>query len=84
MEGVVSAPDASVDITREVCPMTYVRVKLKLETLEPGQQLEVWLQGEEPARNVPRSAIDEGHRVVEQVTTPEGRMRLLIEVGGQR
>ena len=28
--------DASIDITREVCPMTYVRVKLALERLPDG------------------------------------------------
>ena len=34
---------ASVDITREVCPMTYVRTKLRLETLGNGEVLEVFL-----------------------------------------
>lgn len=66
--------DAHLDITREVCPMTYVRVKLALEQLASGQTLEVYLTGDEPCRNVPRSAREEGHQVLEQVapsqTTP--------------
>ena len=74
-------PDASVDITREVCPMTYVRVKLAMETLTPGQRLEVWLRGDEPCRNVPKSARDEGHRVLAQEAQADGRVRLVIEVG---
>lgn len=74
-------PHASVDITREVCPMTYVRVKLALEQLENGERLEVWLRGEEPCRNVPKSAREEGHRVLTQEPQADGRVRLVIEVG---
>lgn len=55
---------AQLDITGEVCPMTYVRTKLQLEALGDGEELEVLLRGEEPVRNVPQSALDEGHQVV--------------------
>jgi tRNA 2-thiouridine synthesizing protein A len=72
--------DASLDITREVCPMTYVRTKLALERLGPGAVLEVWLCGEEPVRNVPASAREEGHEVL--LLEPDGeRVRLLIRKG---
>lgn len=71
-------PDASVDIRREVCPMTYVRTKLKLETLRAGQVLEVLLKGDEPTKNVPLSARDEGHQIVSQTEQPDGTVRLLI------
>ncbi len=74
----MTAPDDSVDITREVCPMTYVRTKLKLEALRPGAVLEVWLRGEEPLRNVPRSAREEGHQVLSLEEQGEGRWRLLL------
>ncbi len=72
---------ATVDITREVCPMTYVRTKLKLEALEPGGVLEVWLRGEEPLKNIPRSAREEGHEVLALEELPEGRWRLLLRKG---
>lgn len=72
----MSMPDATLDITREVCPMTYVRVKLALERLATGQTLEVRLSGDEPQRNVPRSAKEEGHRVLEQEPG-----RLLLQKG---
>jgi TusA-related sulfurtransferase len=71
-------PDATVDITREVCPMTYVRVKLALERLTKGALLEVILQGEEPLKNVPKSAREDGHEVVSLEPAAEGRSRLLI------
>jgi adenylyltransferase/sulfurtransferase len=69
---------ASVDITREVCPMTYVRVKLAIERLEKGRLLEVWLKGDEPLKNVPQSAREEGHEVV---ALDAQRGRLLLRVG---
>lgn len=52
--------DATIDITQESCPMTFVRVKLKLETMAPGQKLYVRLKGEEPLINLPRTLADEG------------------------
>ena len=70
-------PDASVDITAEVCPMTYVRVKLALERLPRGGVLEVWLTGEEPLKNVPKSVRDDGHEVL-SLEAAGGKSRLLI------
>ena len=58
------APNTSIDITGEVCPMTFVRTKLKLERMRSGEVLVVRLRGEEPLRNVPRAARDEGHRIL--------------------
>ena len=74
--------DAAIDITGEVCPMTYVRTKLKLETLATGQVLEVRLRGEEPLRNVPRSAREEGHAVLSLEPLGEGTFRLLLRKDG--
>jgi TusA-related sulfurtransferase len=71
-------PHAVVDITREVCPMTYVRTKLRLEALPPGGLLEVRLQGEEPLRNVPRSAQEEGHEVVGLWPVSDGVFKLWL------
>jgi len=57
-------PDHAIDITGEVCPMTFVRTKLKLERMRPGEVLSVRLRGEEPLRNVPRAAREEGHAIL--------------------
>ena len=56
--------DHDIDITGEVCPMTFVRTKLRLERMQPGETLAVRLRGEEPLRNVPRAANDEGHAIL--------------------
>jgi tRNA 2-thiouridine synthesizing protein A len=70
-----------VDITREVCPMTYVRTKLALEPLGEGELLEVLLKGEEPLRNVPKSAREEGHQVVSMTERPDGVTALVLKKG---
>jgi len=56
--------DQTIDITGEVCPMTFVRTKLRLERMQPGEVLHVRLHGDEPLRNVPRAARDEGHIIL--------------------
>ncbi len=56
--------DYFLDITALVCPMTFVRTKLLIESMNPGQTVEVRLQGREPLENVPRSTIELGHEVV--------------------
>ena len=57
-------PDQTIDITGEVCPMTFVRTKLRLERMKSGEILSVRLKGEEPLRNVPRAAREEGHSIL--------------------
>ena len=44
--------------------MTFVRTKLRLERMNPGETLAVRLRGNEPLRNVPRAARDEGHTIL--------------------
>lgn len=61
----VSKVDESIDITKEICPMTFVKTKLKLESMRPGQTLEVTLRDGEPLRNVPRSVKEEGHKILD-------------------
>jgi TusA-related sulfurtransferase len=53
----------SLDITELTCPMTWVRTKLELERMAPGEELEVRCAAGEALENVPRSAADAGHEV---------------------
>ena len=76
------APDQELDITTEVCPMTFVRTRLALDRMEPGQVLRVRLRGEEPLRNVPRTAREQGHEVLSLETGPDGVATLLLRRGG--
>lgn len=74
----MTTADATIDITREVCPMTFVRTKIALERLPVGAILEVRLRGEEPLRNVPDSARDAGHTVLGLEPLDDGTWRLLL------
>ena len=73
-------PDANreIDITGEVCPMTFVRTKLQLERMESGEILGVRLNPGEPLNNVPRAAAEHGHEVLDNTPLGDGTHRLLI------
>ena len=62
-----SGANHMIDITGEVCPLTFVRAKLVIEKMNPGETLDVRLKGVEPLRNVPRSARELGHEIVSLV-----------------
>jgi TusA-related sulfurtransferase len=65
------------DITSEVCPMTFVKTKLLLERMAPGDIAEVRLKGAEPRDNVPRSVRDHGHEVLALAADGDGETYLL-------
>jgi TusA-related sulfurtransferase len=58
----------TLDITGLRCPMTWVRTKLELERLAPGEALEVRCAAGEALENVPRSAREAGHAVAVEGT----------------
>ena len=70
-----------IDITGDICPMTFVRTRLALDRLAPGETLRVRLKGEEPLRNVPRTAVEQGHEILSQETDSAGIGILLIRRG---
>lgn len=70
--------DNEIDITKEICPMTFVKTKLKLETMSTGEVLEVTLREGEPLLNVPKSVEQDGHKILD--LRQEGDIyKLLIE-----
>jgi TusA-related sulfurtransferase len=77
--------DYFVDITKEVCPFTFVRTKLQLERMAPGEVVEIRLNAGEPLDNVPRAAAEDGHHVLslgpEDEAAPHGVHRLRIQKG---
>jgi tRNA 2-thiouridine synthesizing protein A len=75
------AHDKAIDITAETCPMTFVRTRLALDTIEPGQILLVRLAGADPLANVPRAAADQGHDPLELLEQADGTWLLVIRKG---
>ena len=78
----VKDADQVLDITHEVCPMTFVRTRLALDRMAPGQVLLVKLHGDEPVRNVPRTAKEQGHTVLSMETDADGVTKLWLRRGG--
>ena len=73
--------DKAIDSTAETCPMTYVRTRLALDVLQPGQVLLVKLKGEDPVKNVPRAAADQGHDLLDLIALEDGVFLLVIQKG---
>jgi len=59
----------TLDVTGLTCPMTWVKAKLELERLAPGDVLTVRFRPGEALENVPRSAREAGHDVTVQATS---------------
>ncbi len=53
------------DLKGEVCPFTFVKSKLILEQMEPGEVLKVILDYKPSVENVPKSMREEGQEVLE-------------------
>jgi tRNA 2-thiouridine synthesizing protein A len=68
-----------IDITRETCPMTFVKVKLMLAKLGEGEQLEVLLNEGEPLENVPRSCEEQGYTVLSIDPRDNGQHMVLVQ-----
>ena len=56
--------DETFDLKGEVCPYTFVKSKLMLEMMESGQILQVIVDNDESATNVPKSLTNEGNLVL--------------------
>jgi tRNA 2-thiouridine synthesizing protein A len=79
-----ASPRARVDVREVTCPLTWVRTHVALSRLAEGEALEVLLLAGEPLENVPRTAEEEGHRVVVREPCPaagEGTWRVVLVKG---
>jgi len=80
----VNKPQYSLDISSEVCPLTFVKAKLLLETMASGEIACIRLGSGEPLDNLPRTLRDQGHSVLE--LCPEApdsaTYRLVVKKGG--
>ena len=81
----VTAPATSgapvYDLRGVACPMNYVKTKLKLEMMDAGERLEVWLDAGEPIKNVPLSLKNDGHKLLlqEPLEAAAAHYRILVE-----
>jgi len=79
-------PRLRVDVRHLACPMTWVRTRVALDRLVPGESIEVLLMAGEPLESVPRTAEEEGHRVAAREPCPAAGERAwrVVLVKGDR
>lgn len=56
------------DLRGVACPLNYVKTRVALDAIAPGECVEVLLDLGEPEENVPRSAEEDGFPLVEAET----------------
>jgi TusA-related sulfurtransferase len=59
-------PVIQVDLRETECPLNFVKTKLALEKLKPGDILEIWVCGAETTSSLIRSITSEGHNILAQ------------------
>jgi TusA-related sulfurtransferase len=69
----------NLDITKEHCPMTFVKTKLQLSKMQKGEILEVLLTEGEPLDNVPKSAAEQGYKVLDTANVEKNIYKVVIQ-----
>jgi TusA-related sulfurtransferase len=78
------SPAARIDLRQHACPVTWVKARIAIGRIPEGAILEILLRDGEPRENVPRSAAEDGHRVLLLESAPEegaGTWRAWLERG---
>jgi sulfite reductase (ferredoxin) len=63
--------DVVMDLRGVKCPINYVKAKIRLETMQKGQTLFMYLDEGEPIRNVPSSFKNDGQEILKMEKTGE-------------
>ncbi len=69
------------DLKGTGCPINYVKAKLFLENLNPGDVLEVFLDEGESINNVPQSLKNDGHEILD-IERQDGFYRIVVRKSG--
>ena len=80
----VLAIDKRIDLRGEVCPYTFVKSKLALEMMRPGQILEVLVDYLPATEDVPRSMASEGHEILTVTRVNETDWAIIVQKRGMR
>jgi len=59
--------------------MTFVKTKLQLSKMEPGDILEILLTAGEPLENVPRSIVEHGFQVLEVTPVKDNIHKVVVK-----
>ncbi|MEM1251346.1 MAG: sulfurtransferase TusA family protein [Cyanobacteria bacterium P01_H01_bin.21] len=78
MVDVLNGPDETLDLRGTPCPLNFVRTKLKLQRMQVGELLEVWLDAGEPVEQVPDSLRSEGFLIESLEASSDGYFMLQV------
>ena len=73
--------DKAINLKGEVCPYTFVRSKLAIEDMLPGQVLRIVVDHEPATRNVPRSMENEGNETLDISKLNDSDWQIVIRKG---
>jgi TusA-related sulfurtransferase len=76
------SPVARLDLRGVGCPLNYVKTRVALDRIAPGECIEVWVDHGEPEENVPRSCEEDGFPVLLQEDADAGEghyLRLVVQ-----
>jgi tRNA 2-thiouridine synthesizing protein A len=61
----LAEPVRRLDLRGVQCPLTFVKTRIALDRMAPGEELEVLLDEGEPAESVPRACAEDGDVVLQ-------------------
>jgi len=73
---------AKLDVSADICPMTFVRTRLQLDKMALGEVLELRYRGEEPRHNLARSLDEQGHVIMQHEHAPDGSGCIIVRKAG--
>ncbi len=71
------------DISNEICPITFVKVKILLEKMSTGSVAKVLVKKGEALKNVPKSIEEDGHSVLKKTKREDNNYLLLVKKNKQ-
>ncbi|MBI5700551.1 sulfurtransferase TusA family protein [Candidatus Saganbacteria bacterium] len=74
----VASHEVLMDLRGVACPINYVKVKIRLETMEKGDKILVYLDQGEPIINVPASLKNDGQDVI-SITEKDNYFEVLVK-----
>jgi sulfite reductase (ferredoxin) len=70
--------DVVMDLKGVKCPINYVKAKIRIEQMEKGQTLELYLDDGEPINNVPTSLRNDGQNVLDIQKVDDEHYKVLV------
>ncbi|MBC7263749.1 MAG: sulfurtransferase TusA family protein [Chloroflexi bacterium] len=72
--------DRELDLRGEVCPYTFIKTKLMLEQMQPGQVLRVIVDYEPAVHNIPRNLRAQGQDTMDVRALEDGQWAITVRV----